>query len=125
MANRVEKVLVVDDEDSIRRLVCNLLSKKYVVIEAKEGEQAVSMAVSKKPDLILMDILMPKMDGYTACHRLKSNPATKAIPIVMLTGLGFELNRELAKQMGVDGYLTKPFSAQQLLDIIGRLLPAS
>ena len=65
---------------------------------------------------------MPKVDGYVACHAIKTDPATKAIPVVMLTALGYELNIKLSQEMGADGYITKPFSPQDLLDTIERCL---
>jgi len=121
----VKKILIADDEKSVRLLVRKLLSKDYIVLSAKDGEVAVEMSRSQKPDLILMDILMPKMDGYTACHTIKRDPVTKVIPIGMLTDLGYELNVKLSKEMGADGYITKPFTSQDLLDAIGRFLKSS
>ena len=117
-------ILIADDEANIRLLVGNLLGKDYVVHKASDGAEAVAIARSRKPDLILMDIMMPKMDGYNACHEIKKDPVTKAIPVVMLTGLGHELNKKLAQQIGADDYLTKPFSLEDLLNTIGQLLPA-
>jgi CheY-like chemotaxis protein len=72
-----------------------------------------------------MDIMMPKMDGYAACREIKADPATKNIPVIMLTAVGYDLNKRLAKQMGADGYVTKPFSRQQLVDAITLLLGTS
>jgi CheY-like chemotaxis protein len=72
-----------------------------------------------------MDIMMPKMDGYAACREIKADPATKNIPVIMLTAVGYDLNKRLAKQMGADGYVTKPFSRQQLVDAIILLLGTS
>ncbi len=117
-----KKILIVDDESSVRLLVSSMLGKDYIVLEAKDGEEAVSMARTQKPGLIFMDIMMPKVDGYTACHTIKQGPVTKAIPVVMITAVGFELNKKLAKEMGADGYITKPFSSQILLDTIDRFL---
>ncbi len=68
---------------------------------------------------------MPKMDGYTACREIKMDKATKAIPVVMLTSVDFQLNKELGKDVGTDGYITKPFDHQALLDVIHRFLPTS
>ncbi len=68
---------------------------------------------------------MPKMDGYTACHAIKTNQVTKAIPVVMLTAVGHKLNQKLAQDLGANGYITKPFGPRELLDIIDRLLAAS
>ena len=120
-----EKILIVDDEVDIRRLVKSSLGTYYRILEASNGEQAVNITRTEKPALVLMDILMPKMDGYTACHTIKTDQATKAIPVVMLTGVGHALNRKLAQELGADGYITKPFGSRELLDIIDRLLATS
>lgn len=115
-------ILIVDDEKSVRRLVRSMLGAENNVIEAENGELAVQMAQRHKPDLILMDIMMPKMDGYTACRTIKTTRATNAIPVVMLTAVDYELNVELSREMGADGYVTKPFSKQDLLDTVNRFL---
>ena len=120
-----KKILIADDEQSIRLLVRRLLSQNYIVLEASDGEEAIDIARRENPDLILMDIMMPKVDGYTACHQITKDEATKAIPVVMLTGVGHELNKKLSFEVGAKGYITKPFSLQDLLDVIGPLLPAS
>ena len=116
------KVLVVDDEENIRRLLRSMLGNKYIVLEAKDGKAAIDIARSQKPDIILMDIMMPNMDGYTACHTIKQDPASKMIPVIMVTAVGQELNKKLAQEMGADGYITKPFSQQTLVDTITRFL---
>ncbi len=115
-------ILVTDDEQTVRSLVRRFLSDKFSVLEAVDGEEAVDMARKHKPGLILMDIMMPNMDGYTACSTIKTDQSTKRIPVVMLTGLGYELNQKLAKEVGADGYITKPFTAGKLLDTIGKFL---
>lgn len=120
-----KKILVADDEQSIRSLVTRFLSNKYAVLEAEDGEEAIEISRSQKPDLILLDIMMPKMDGYTACHTLKRDSITKAIPVVMLTGLGYALNMKLSQDMGADGYITKPFTTKDLLGTIGQCLKKS
>mgnify|MGYP001060483926 FL=1 len=117
-----KKILVTDDEENIRLLVSSMLGNDYIVLGASDGREAVNMAHSQKPDLILMDILMPKMDGYTACHALKKDPATKAIPVVMVSAVGYELNVKLSQEMGASGYITKPFEPRDLLDTIERVL---
>jgi len=117
-----KKVLVVDDEENVRHLVRSILGKDNIVLEAKDGQAAVDMARSQEPDFILMDIMMPNMDGYTACHIIKNNPVTKTIPVVMLTALSQELNVKLGQEMGADGYITKPFSSQVLVDTVNRFL---
>jgi two-component system alkaline phosphatase synthesis response regulator PhoP len=117
-----KKILIVDDEKTIRLLVGSMLGKDYTVITASNGEEAITTARSQNPALILMDIMMPKMDGYAACHAIKAEPATRAIPVVMLTAIGYELNRKLAEEVGADGYMTKPFSPQDLLNTVGQFL---
>ena len=116
------KILVVDDEENVRRLLRSMLGNKYIVLEAKDGEVAIDIARSQKPDFILIDIMMPNIDGYTACYTIKQDPATKTIPIVMLTAVGQELNKKLAQEMGADGYITKPFSLLELLNTVERFL---
>jgi len=113
---------VTDDEENIRSLVSDMLGKDYVVLVASDGREAVDMARSQQPDLILLDILMPKMDGYTACNKIKKDPVTKEIPVVMLSAIDHELNVKLSQEMGASGYVTKPFSPRDLLDTIDRLL---
>jgi len=116
------RILVVDDEQTVRLLVRRFLSDKFAVLEASDGEEAVDMARKHKPALILMDIMMPNMDGYNACHAIKTDEATKAIPVVMLTAVGYELNKKLAESVGADGYITKPFALEKLLDTIGKFV---
>ena len=118
-----KKVLIVDDEPTVRQLVRRMLSKNYTVLEAQDGAEAVDTARSQKPDIILMDILMPRMDGLTACYAIKTDETTKEIPVVMLTAIGYDLNKKLSEDvMGADGYITKPFSSQTLLEAIRQLL---
>ena len=119
------KILVVDDEPNVRRLVHTILNKDFTVFEAEDGKQAVDMAGTQKPDLILMDMMMPRMDGLTACYAIKNDPITRSIPVLMLTAIGFELNVKLSQQMGADAYMTKPFTSQALLDKIAQFLPAA
>ncbi|MCJ7743602.1 MAG: response regulator [Dehalococcoidales bacterium] len=116
------KILIVDDEPNVRRLVRTILSKDFIVLEAEDGKQAIDIACTQKPDLILMDIMMPRVDGYTACSAIKNDPTTKSIPVLMLTAVGFELNVKLSQQMGADAYMTKPFNSQALLDKIAQFL---
>lgn len=116
------KVLVVDDDPSVLYAVKRVLGNNYSVIEANNGEEAVNLTQRHKPDIILMDMMMPKKDGITACAEIKANKATNAIPIIMLTGVGYQLNKDLAASIGASGYLTKPFKLQELLDTISDIL---
>ena len=118
-------ILIADDEENVRRVVVKMLGDEYVVLEATNGWEAVDTANGQKPDLILMDIMMPKMDGYLACSKIKADQATRHIPIVMLTAVGQELNKKLAHTMGAEGYITKPFAQQDLLDAIYRLVKSA
>ena len=115
-------ILVVDDEPSIRMLAKSMLSSDYTVIEATNGQEAVEITQREAPSVILMDILMPKKDGLQACHEIKSNPATKSIPLIMLTAIDQELNRKLSAELGADQYIAKPFNPQEMLDVINKLL---
>lgn len=114
----VNKILVVDDEQHIRRLVNLILGKEYHILEASDGEEAIAIARREGPVLILMDIMMPNLDGIGACHILKSDDRTKEIPVVMLTAIGDKLDQDYARGMGADGYMTKPFGAQELRDVV-------
>ena len=123
--NTKKKALIVDDEPNVRRLLHTILSKTFEVIEAEDGRQAIEMTNTQKPDVVLMDMMMPKMDGLTACHMIKNDPATKSIPVIMVTAIGFELNIKLSQQMGASGYITKPFSSEELPDKIAQVLAAA
>ena len=120
-----KKVLIVDDEPNVRRLSSAILCKKFTVLEAEDGKQAIDIASAEKPDVILMDMMMPKMDGLTACYAIKKDPATKSIPVIMVTAIGFELNIRLSQQMGATAYVTKPFASKDLLDKIQQVLATS
>ncbi|MCB1189429.1 MAG: PAS domain S-box protein [Leptospiraceae bacterium] len=118
-----EKVLVVDDVDSNRLLLKNWLIKKNLnVIEAIDGEEAISIAAEQLPDLILMDIRMPKMDGYQATKKLKSSPITKSIPIIAVTASIAKLDDKkfIMGEHGFSGYLTKPIMIEDLMDELDR-----
>ena len=119
-------ILIVEDDPKSMKLTRDLLKVSgYMTIEATDGEQGVELAKAKKPDLILMDIMMPKMDGYNACRAIKTDEATRKIPVVMLTSVDFELNKELGRAVGADGYITKPLRHQDLLDKIEQFSPTS
>ena len=117
-----KRILIADDEAVVRLVVGRILDRDYVVLEATNGEEAVEIAKGQKPDLILMDLIMPKMDGYTACSEIKADQATRGIPVVILTAVGHELNKKYAVEMGAEGYVTKPISSQELIDAITPLL---
>jgi CheY-like chemotaxis protein len=116
------RILVADDETGVRAVLAKMLSKDYIILEAANGEEAVGIAKAQQPDLILMDLIMPKMDGYTACSEIKADEATKGIPVVVLTAVGHPLNKKFAIEMGAAGYVTKPFNIEELIYVINRLL---
>ncbi len=117
-----KKILIADDEPSIRLTIRRMLEKDYIVLEATNGEEAVDIAKAQKPDIILMDLMMPKMDGYTACSEIKADQATTEIPVIILTVISHEFNKKFAIEMGADGYITKPFSADELLRQVKQVL---
>jgi CheY-like chemotaxis protein len=119
-------VLIVEDDPKNMTLTNDLVRMSgYSTVQATDGVQGVAQAKAAKPDLILMDIMMPKKDGYAACSDIKRDPTTKNIPVIMLTAVGYDLNRMLAKQVGAEGYVTKPFSRQQLVDAMSPFLGVS
>lgn len=117
------KVLIVDDEPHMLR-VTELSIKKggYHIVVGRNGRQALELAGREQPNLIVMDVSMPEMDGLTALQQLKANPATAAIPVIMLTVRGQAMTRHQAAASGAALYLTKPFSPSQLLLEVRRLL---
>jgi two-component system alkaline phosphatase synthesis response regulator PhoP len=120
-----KKILIVDDEESIRILVKRFLGRHYSVLEAENGEIAIDIAKREKPDLILMDIMMPKVDGYTACAEIKANELTRGTQVIMLTSIAYQLNKKLAQKIGADGYVTKPLDLQELHQTVERFLGTS
>ncbi len=118
------RILVVEDQEDNRRIVRDLLtSVGYEVIEAVTGEEGVKMAVAHTPDLILMDIQLPGLDGYEATRRIKANPALRHIPIIAVTSYALAGDETKTRSAGCDGYVAKPFSPRQLLAKINELLP--
>jgi len=111
------KVLVVDDEEYIQHILnFSFGAEGYDVVTAADGEEGIKKAKSEKPDIIVLDIMMPKMDGYEACKRLKTDPNTKSIPVILLTAKGREVDRKLGSQAGADDYVVKPFSPGRLIE---------
>ena len=117
-----KKVLIADDEAYIRLLVKSILGRDYEILEAKDGEEAIDVARTQSPDLILMDIMMPRLDGVGACSVIKADSLTKAVPVIMVSARGDKLDQEYARDMGADSYITKPFMSQELLEQVDRLL---
>ena len=119
-----KKVLLADDEEDILMLVSATLGgdDRYSLILARDGEEALTRAQQELPELIFLDIMMPKMDGFEVCRRLKSDSATAGVKVVMLTALAQEFDRTKADEVGADFYFTKPFSPTALLEKVDELL---
>jgi two-component system alkaline phosphatase synthesis response regulator PhoP/two-component system response regulator VicR len=117
-----KKILAVDDERHIVRLVqINLQKEGYEVVTAGNGREALEKVASEKPDLIVMDVMMPEMDGFEALEKLKANPETAQIPIIMLTAKAQDADVFSGWQKGADLYLTKPFNPSELLTFVKRI----
>ena len=120
------KILVVDDEVNITQILeFSIGAEGYEVITASNGEEAIDKARREQPDLIILDIMMPKIDGYEACRILKANPLTKGIPVVLLTAKGRDIDKRLGYEVGATDYIVKPFSPNKLVDRIHQLLVGS
>ncbi len=117
------KVLIVDDEIHIVKIIAyKLRGAGYDVISAGDGVEALQMVQADRPDLILLDIMMPRMDGYQALETLKGDPATRDIPVFMLSVKNKEADLQRGWQLGCDDYITKPFSPGKLLERIDQAL---
>lgn len=118
-----EKILVVDDEDHIVELISyNLINSGYKVITANNGIDAVKLAKEENPRLMLLDLMIPGLDGYDVCKAIRSDNDTKDISVIMLTAKGEELDKILGLELGADDYMTKPFSIRELLARIKAVL---
>ncbi|MCA8974833.1 MAG: response regulator [Planctomycetes bacterium] len=111
------KILVVDDEPFICRSLSFVLRKgNYEVIEARNGEEAISAIREHKPDLVFLDVMMPKVNGFEVTERVRSDPDLAGIKIILLTAKGQESDREVGKTAGANDYMTKPFSPTKILE---------
>jgi DNA-binding response OmpR family regulator len=117
------KILVVDDEIYIVHILdFSLGMEGYEVVTALDGEQALEKVKTEKPDLIVLDIMMPKLDGYEVCKNIKSNASTQHIPVILLSAKGRNVDQKLGFDVGADDYITKPFSPRKLVERINQLL---
>ena len=118
-------ILIVEDQEDNRTILRDLLSKAgFDLIEAVNGEDGVALALSKHPDLILMDIQLPVMDGYEATRRIKANAELKATPVIAVTSYALSGDEAKARAAGCDAYVAKPFSPRQLLAKVREYLPS-
>jgi two-component system cell cycle response regulator DivK len=119
-----KRILVVEDQEDLRGVLHTLLSDSgYTVIEAADGQAGVAMALSERPDLILMDIQLPVLDGYDATRQIKASPDLKETPIIAVSSFAMKGDEEKARAAGCDHYVTKPYSPIQLLRMIRGFLP--
>lgn len=121
----MKKILIVDDQIEVRELVqVTLEIGDYQILTAENGQEAIELAQTEHPDIILMDIMMPgsEVDGLEACRRLKANPATAGITIVMLSAKGQEADLEAGRKAGADDYFIKPFSPIALIEKVEEVI---
>ncbi len=119
-----KRILIVEDQEDNRKILRDLLtSVGYDLVEATAGDQGVAMAETARPDLILMDIQLPGIDGYEATRRIKANPALRHIPIIAVTSYALSGDDVKAREAGCDAYVTKPFSPRALLAKVREFVP--
>ena len=121
-----KRILVVEDQDDNMQILRDLLgSVGYEIIEARDGAEGVKIAKAERPDLILMDIQLPVLDGYEATRQIKSDPELRTIPIIVVTSYALGGDEDKAREAGCDDYVPKPYSPRQLLARIMKFLPMS
>jgi len=118
-----KRILVVEDQPDNRQIIRDMLADTgYEIAEAENGEEALAAIAKARPDLILMDIQLPIMDGYAATRRIKTDPALKSIPIIAVTSYALSGEEKKAREAGCDDYVPKPYSPRQLLAKIRQYL---
>jgi DNA-binding response OmpR family regulator len=118
-----KRILIVDDEEDILSVLkFRLEANNYETLTASNGHEGLNKARTEKPDLIILDLMLPKLDGHKVCRMLKFDESYKAIPIIMFTARVQQKDEELGKEMGADAYITKPFEPEVLLEKIRQLL---
>jgi two-component system phosphate regulon response regulator PhoB len=117
------RVLLADDDPGLRRLIGTTLGNEdFDLLHATDGEEALQLAREQRPELVLLDVNMPKLDGFEVCRHIKSEPETAGIKVVMLTARGADVDRAKGREAGADDYFIKPFSPVQLLNKVYALL---
>jgi CheY-like chemotaxis protein len=116
-----KRILIADDDPVILRLIqVNLELEGYEVLTANNGQEAVDVATAELPDLVILDIMMPRLDGYQACQKLKEGATTASLPVIFLSAKAQQGDIEKGKSFGVVDYLTKPFDPSELLEVVER-----
>jgi CheY-like chemotaxis protein len=118
----VRRILIVEDVEYNRDLLVQLLEDEYEILTAADGAAGIEVAARHRPDLILMDLSLPEVDGWEATRRLKASPETAGIPVIALTAHAMQGDEERARACGCDDYLTKPIDEDQLFATLARLL---
>jgi DNA-binding response OmpR family regulator len=119
----VPRVLIVDDDKVIQQLLeVNLELEGYEVAKASNGEEALAMVHDFAPDLVLLDVMMPKLDGREVCRRIKSDPATGGIPVIFLSARAQDMDVTSGLELGASAYITKPFDPVDLLETVSKVL---
>ena len=118
-----KRILVVEDEESLLKLESILFtSKGYAVTGVRDGKSALEAVAASRPDLVVLDLMLPDLDGFEVCRAIKGNPATSSLPVIMLTAKKSSLDLERGKQAGADAYITKPFKSVKVLELIQGLI---
>lgn len=118
-----EKILIVDDEkDIVKLLEYNLKKEGFRTVTAYDGNEALEKAGREHPDLILLDVMLPEVDGLEVCKQIKKDPATRSVPVIMLTARSQETDKVIGLELGADDYVTKPFGVRELLARVKALL---
>jgi twitching motility two-component system response regulator PilH len=122
----MSRILVVEDSPTVLYTVSRILTEGgHQVLTATDGEQAMSIVIQEHPNLVLLDVILPKLNGYQVCRRMKAAPATAQIPVIMITSKTKDNARRWGFEQGADDYVTKPLDARQLLAVIDRFVPRS
>jgi len=118
-----EKIMVVDDSPTDLKLICEpFISDGYEIVTAVDGEEAMEKVKSEKPDLMVLDVIMPKLNGFKVCREIKSTDSLKDIKVILLTSKNQESDKFWGEKQGADAYMTKPFSSEELMTTVQNLL---
>ncbi|XFA73817.1 response regulator [Thermosynechococcaceae cyanobacterium Okahandja] len=117
-------VMVVDDSPTLRAMIVELMKEqRYEVVEAEDGLEAQEKIKAQCPDLVILDVVMPRMNGYELCRWIKGEPASQNVPVIMCTTKSEDFDIHWGKKQGVDAYITKPFDPAELIATVKRLIP--